>query len=101
MRILDQVFQEIFCQIHVIVNVVKGHFGLYHPEFCHMARRIGVFCPEGWTKGIDGRKRQGSQFTLQLSGDGQIGGASKKILVEIDLTLPRFPECFSDPGWLP
>ena len=41
-RILHQVLDEVLGEVHVVVDVVEGHFRLDHPELGEVARGVGV-----------------------------------------------------------
>ena len=85
--ITDQVFQKIFRQIHIIVQIVKSRLRFDHPEFRQMPGRIWIFSPEGGSESIDFSQGHSSKLSFQLSTHRQIGCFTKKILSEIDFTL--------------
>ena len=65
--ILDQVFQHFLCQIHVVVDVVEGHFRLNHPELGQVAGSVGVLSTEGGSKSINLAQCCGGQFAFELT----------------------------------
>ena len=86
-RVLHQILDEILSQIHIVLDVVKGHFGLDHPELSQVARSVAVFGAERGTESIDVAKSHSTQLTFQLSGNGQVGVLAEEVLLVIDLTI--------------
>ena len=50
--IADAVFYKFLGQVHVVGDVIEGHFGLNHPEFRQVALGVGVFGAEGGAEGV-------------------------------------------------
>ena len=65
------ILDEVLGQVHVVVDVVEGHFGLNHPELSQMTRRVGIFSTESRTKRIDGSQCSSSQLSFKLATHGQ------------------------------
>ena len=84
---LNQEFHEFLGQLHVVVDVVEGHFGLYHPELGQVARGVGVLGPEGGAEGVDFTYSRGSQFAFQLSGNGEGGLLPEEVFGEVHVAL--------------
>ena len=85
--ILDKMLDEVLGQVHVLVDVIECHFGLYHPELGKVPWRIGVLCAERWAESIDLSKSGGSQFSLKLSAYGKGSLLSEEILGIVYSTL--------------
>ena len=83
---LDAVLDELLGKLHVIIDVVEGNFRLDHPEFRQVARRVGVLRAEGRAKRVDGAESRGSQFALQLAGDGEACLLAEEVVVVDDGT---------------
>ena len=64
----DAVLEQVLGQVHVVLEVGKGHLRLDHPELGQVAGGIGVFGPEGGAEGVDVAERQGEGFALKLAG---------------------------------
>ena len=86
-NIIDDIFQHGFGQGHIVIQVRKGHLRLDHPELCRMTGRVGIFCTEGWTKGINIPESHRKGLSVQLSADGQIRFFTKEILRIIHMTF--------------
>ena len=84
---MDKVFDEILGEVHVVLDVVEGHFRLNHPEFGQVARRVAVLGAERRTERVDVAESHGSQFSFQLSGDCQVGVLTEEVLFVINLTV--------------
>jgi hypothetical protein len=81
---MDKIFDEGLGEVHVVLEIVEGHFGFDHPEFCEVPGRIGVLGPEGRAEGVNVGECHGAQFPFELAADGEVGGAAEEILAEID-----------------
>src|SRR5215204_2538331 len=84
---LDNILNELFGKIHVIFQIIKSHFGFYHPEFCKMSWCVAILCTKCWTESIDLTKCGCGQFTFKLSAYSKISCSSKKIFFEIDAAI--------------
>ena len=62
--ILNQVLKKFLGQVHVVFEVVKSHFGLYHPEFGQVTGRVRVFRPECWSESINLTQSHGKSFAF-------------------------------------
>jgi hypothetical protein len=65
-------------QVGVINNIIKSHFGLYHPKLCQVAGVFRIFCTECWSESINIAQSHGTQLTFQLTRYGKIGSTTKK-----------------------
>ena len=70
-RPFHTIFDELFCQVHVVCNVVESHFRLNHPELCQVAGSVGVFGTERRTECVDSAQSSSCQLTFQLTGNSQ------------------------------
>ena len=52
-RPTHQVTDKIFLQFHVVLPVVKRHFGFDHPKLEQVTTGLAFLGAEGWTKSID------------------------------------------------
>ena len=77
----DAVFDELLFQLHQVGQVGECHFGLYHPEFGQVARRVRVLGTERRSEGVDGSQGGGCQLAFQLSGYGQAGLLAEEVVV--------------------
>ena len=75
-----QIFHDFLRQIHVALQIGKGHLRLDHPELVRVARGIRVFGAKGRTKRVDFRQRAGERFGFELSAHREIGGRAEEIL---------------------
>ena len=66
-RPLHTILDEVFLQVHQIIEVDESNLWLYHPELCQMARSIGILGTECRTKSIDSTQGCSSGLTLQLT----------------------------------
>ena len=85
-RPFHTIFNELFCQVHIVSNVVESHFRLNHPELCQVAGSIGVFSTECRTECIDSTHRRSSQFTFQLAGYSQTCLLAEEVVIIRDRT---------------
>ena len=86
-RIPDEVLDEVLGQVHVVVDVVERHFGLYHPEFREVARGVGVLRAEGRPEGVDLAERGRSELPFELSAHGQARLLAEEVLAVVDFAL--------------
>src|SRR5713101_2416244 len=49
---LNNVFDKIFSQVHIAVEVTVGYLWLDHPELGEMATGLGFLRPEGWAEAV-------------------------------------------------
>ncbi len=78
---LHTVFDEFLFKVHQVLHVDECNFWLYHPEFSQVARGVGILSTECWTKGVDLSKRCCTQFTFELSTDGERCALSEEVIV--------------------
>ena len=52
-RVIGKILEHLFRQIHVIVDIVKGHFWLDHPKFSKVTRCITILRTECRAKRIN------------------------------------------------
>ena len=83
----DDILDHGLGQLHIILQVSKGDFRLDHPEFGGMAGGVGVFSPEGGAEGINVAEGHGEGLTVELAGNGQVGGLAEEVLGVIDLAV--------------
>src|SRR5215467_6355462 len=69
---MDDEGEKIFGQVHYIVQVGVGHFGLDHPEFGQMATGLGFLSAEGRAEAVDFSERGRSRLVIKLSGLSKI-----------------------------
>ena len=87
---LHAVLYEVFLQIHQVVEVDEGHFGLNHPELCQVARGVGVLCPERGAEGVDGSQCRCAKLALELSAHGERRHLAEEVVVVDDSSLVVF-----------
>ena len=85
--VLDEVFHELLGELHVVVDVVEGHFRLDHPELREVARGVGVLRPEGGAEGVDLAHGGGAELALELAAHGEAGLLAEEVLGEIHIAL--------------
>src|SRR5688572_30862531 len=83
----DQVFNELFCEIHIVFKIIKGHFGFNHPELRQVPGSIAIFCAKGGSECIYFTKSRCAKLTLQLTTYRKICTTTKKILFEVDTAI--------------
>ena len=86
-HISDEVFNKFLCQVHIVLNIIKGHLGLDHPKLSQVPGGIGILCAESWSESVYLAKSRSRKFTLQLAAHGEVGRFPKEILFEIDGTI--------------
>src|SRR5262249_37391866 len=84
-RVLENPLEEPLAEVHVVGQLVEGHFGLDHPELGEMTRGIAVLGAKGGAEGVDFAERAGEDFAFELAADGEIGGLAEEIECVIDL----------------
>jgi hypothetical protein len=57
--------EERLRQIHVALQIAKGHFGFDHPEFRRMARGVGILRPKGGSEGVHVRQGAGERLRYE------------------------------------
>jgi len=85
-RPFHTIFDELFCQVHVVCNVVESHFRLNHPELCQVAGSVGVFGTERRTECVDSAQSSSCQLTFQLTGNSQTCLLTEEIIFIRDRT---------------
>ena len=85
-RPFHTIFNELFCQVHIVCDVVESNFRLNHPKLSQVTGSIGVFGTERRTKCIDSSQSCGSQLTFQLTGNSQTGLLAEEIIIIRDRT---------------
>ncbi len=78
--VLYAVFYELLGEVHVVGDVVECHFGLNHPELREVARRERTLGAERGAEGVDCTEGRGAKLALELSADGECGGAAEEVL---------------------
>ena len=74
------ILDEVFFQIHQSLEIHESNFWLNHPELCQVARSVGVFSTEGWTKSVDGTQSGRTQLTFELTRHSETSRFSKEII---------------------
>ena len=77
--VADAIFEEVLGEVHVLVDIDEGYFGLYHPELGQVAGGVGVFGTECGAEGIDGSEGCGSELAFELSADGEGCGFAEEV----------------------
>ena len=83
----EQVLQERFGQVGVVVQVGKSNLGLDHPKLGEVTRGVGVLGAERRAEGIDLGHREAVGLDVELARDGQEGLFAKKVLRIVDAAL--------------
>ncbi len=86
-NIVDDVFQHVLGQFHVVLEVSEGDLGLDHPELRRMPGRVGILRPEGGTEGVDFVEGHGEGLAVELAGNRQVCGPSEKVLRIINASV--------------
>ena len=81
------IFDEILCQLHIVVDVVERNLRLNHPELRQVARSVGILSAERRSERIDCAESRCSKLALKLSGNGKAGRLSEEILRIVHLAL--------------
>src|SRR5207248_10913369 len=78
-------------QIHIALQIAKGHFRLDHPELRRVASRIGILRAEGGAESVDVGESASEGFAFQLPAHRQIGRFGKKVSrgFVVDIALER------------
>src|SRR5207245_10148395 len=63
-RICYQIFNELFREIHVAVQIAKRHLRLDHPELAGVTRRVGILGAKGWTERVNVRQRERERLSF-------------------------------------
>ena len=69
--IIENTFQEILGQLHVVGQVKESCFRFDHPEFCEMPTGIAVFGAKRWSKCINSPQSTRVSLCFKLSTDRQ------------------------------
>ena len=77
--VADAIFEEVLGEVHVLVDIDEGYFGLYHPELGQVAGGVGVFGTECGAEGVDGSEGCGSELAFELSADGEGCGFAEEV----------------------
>src|SRR5262249_10719395 len=85
-------FQECLRQIHVVIQVVEGHFRLDHPEFGQMPGRVRILGTKRWPKRVHLAQGRGEDLRLKLAADRQVRGTAKEIAGEVGAFAREFGE---------
>ena len=78
-HIVDDILDHCLGVVHVVGEVRKGHLGLDHPELSGVALGVGLFRPEGGTKGVHVAEGHGEVLAVELAGHGEIGPLAKEV----------------------
>ena len=87
--VTNEVFHELLGEIHVAVQVAERDFGFDHPKLGSVARGVGVFGPEGRTKGINIAQGTGKNLGFELTADSEEGRLGKEVLGVINFAFRR------------
>ncbi len=71
---------EALGKLHVALQITEGNLRLDHPELREMSGGVAVLRPEGGTKGVDPFQGGRVDLRVELTTDGEIGGATEKLL---------------------
>ena len=66
-HVREDVFEEGLCRLLVTFKIAECHFRFNHPEFCKMACRVAVLCPEGRSECVDVLKCKCISLAFKLS----------------------------------
>ena len=89
-RPFHTIFDEVLCEVHVVMNVVECDFRFNHPEFCEVTRCVGVLGTEGWSKGVDSTEGSGTEFSFQLTAHGQGRRFAEEVVGIVNLSFLIF-----------
>ena len=64
---------EALAELHHVVEMRVGGFGLEHPEFGEVAARLGFFGAKRGAEGVDLAERGGRRFDVKLAGLREVG----------------------------
>ena len=81
------VLDEIFLQIHQVIEIHESDFRLNHPELCQVARGVGVLGTESRAEGVDGSEGCSTQFTFQLTRNGEGSLLAKEVVIVDDTAV--------------
>ena len=84
--VYDVLYHRLRC-IHIIVEVGKRHFRLYHPELRSMSCSVRVFRSECRSESIYVPECQCESFSLKLSAYSQACLFSEEVLAVVDLAF--------------
>ena len=88
-RPLNTVLDELLLEVHQLVLVHERNLRLDHPELREVARGVRVLSTERRTEGVDGTQRRGTEFSLELSADGEVRLLPEEVAVVLDLSRLR------------
>ena len=71
--------QKFLDEVHVLLQIAKGHFGFNHPEFRKVPAGFGFLRPEGGTKGVDFSHGHGHGLPVQLTALAEVGWVAVEI----------------------
>ena len=83
----DDVLDHGLGHVHVALEVAEGHLRLDHPELGGVALGVGILRPEGGAEGIHVAEGHGEVLSVELAGDGQVGGLAKEVLAVVHLAV--------------
>src|SRR5690606_13664207 len=86
-NIADDVFQEIFCQVYIVLQVIEGYFRLHHPELSQVTCSIRVLGTECRPEGVHPAQSHSCSFCFKLARNGKVGFLSEKILSIVYFTF--------------
>ena len=81
---VDDILHHRLHALEIVVQIGEGHLRLDHPELGGVALGVGDLGAEGGAEGVHIAEGHGKVFGVELTGDGQVGGLSEKVLAEID-----------------
>ena len=82
--ILNQVLDEFLSEIHIALQIAKGHFGLDHPELTRVTGRVGILRAKGWSESVDIGQGTSKDLCSELAADREIGRFPQEILAVVD-----------------
>src|SRR6266545_4444040 len=74
------VAHELLLELHVVVGVVPGDFGLHHPELAQVAARLRLLGAERRPEAVHFAERGGRRFDVELARLRQVRGAEVEVL---------------------
>ena len=83
-RPAQKVLDKAFGQIHIVVQIEKGHFGFYHPEFGQVPRRVRIFCAERRSECVHAGKGGCKRFRFELAAHRETRFFTEKVFRIID-----------------
>ena len=86
-HIADDVFEHVFGQLHVVLEVCEAELGLDHPELSCVTGGVGDLCAESRSEGVDIAEGKGIGLDIKLAADGQVDWLAEKVLGVVDFSV--------------